>query len=225
MAEGRRERMKLKIRERGIAGLAPHEILEFLLYPYVPRKDTSPIARELLKHFGSLENVLFADEQALLSVKGMPKLAAITFPTYHDILSYAQETALLDNKTLITPTEAGEYVSLKIGKCVSERMLIVFLNGRGRVLATKVIYLGNSLETTLKVREITTQALNVKAEAVIIGHNHPHGGTNASVADKNSTKELIKILKPLSIKLIDHIIAAGDEYSSMRGMIDSYYKD
>ncbi|MBO5775742.1 MAG: hypothetical protein J6R35_00045, partial [Clostridia bacterium] len=159
MAEGRRERMKQKIRERGIAGLAPHEILEFLLYPYQPRKDTATVARELLRHFGSLENVLFADEQALLSVKGMPKLAAITFPTYHDILSYASSTALLDNNSLITPTQAGEYVSLKIGSCISERMLIIFLNGRGKVIATRVVYLGNAFETHLNVREITTQAL------------------------------------------------------------------
>ena len=40
--------MREKVHLNGIAGLAQHEILEFMLYPYVPQKDTVPIAHALL---------------------------------------------------------------------------------------------------------------------------------------------------------------------------------
>ena len=45
MAEGRRERLRKRIRQEGVDGLFPHELLEYMLYPYIPRKDTAGIAR------------------------------------------------------------------------------------------------------------------------------------------------------------------------------------
>ena len=41
--------------------LSEHELLEIMLYPALPRKDTNPLAHKLLSLFGSLENVLRAE--------------------------------------------------------------------------------------------------------------------------------------------------------------------
>ena len=76
MAEGRRERIRKRIRQEGVDGLFPHELLEYMLYPYIPRKDTAGIARALLAEFGSLHGVFTAKESRLASVKGMTATAA-----------------------------------------------------------------------------------------------------------------------------------------------------
>ena len=90
MAEGRRQRVREKVAKGGINILADHEKLEFLLYPYLPRRDTVPIARELLREFGSLNAVFNASTPELESIKGMPKLAALTFPQLKPLLYTAE---------------------------------------------------------------------------------------------------------------------------------------
>lgn len=42
-----RERMRKRIAKNGLDSLQDHEVLEYLLYPFIPRKDTNPIAHTL----------------------------------------------------------------------------------------------------------------------------------------------------------------------------------
>lgn len=63
--KGHRSRMRLKILSKGAAILEDYEILEVLLYSIIPRKDTKPVAKQLLNQFGSLQNVLMANKDEL----------------------------------------------------------------------------------------------------------------------------------------------------------------
>ena len=64
MHEGHRDRMRERILLSGIESLQPHEVLEYLLYHAIPRKDTNGIAHELISEFGSFNGVLNADYDA-----------------------------------------------------------------------------------------------------------------------------------------------------------------
>ena len=77
MHEGHRDRMRERILLSGIESLQPHEVLEYLLYHAIPRKDTNGIAHELISKFGSFNGVLNADYNALLDVNGMTANAAL----------------------------------------------------------------------------------------------------------------------------------------------------
>lgn len=77
MHEGHRDRMRERILLSGIESLQPHEVLEYLLYHAIPRKDTNGIAHELISEFGSFNGVLNADYDALLDVNGMTANAAL----------------------------------------------------------------------------------------------------------------------------------------------------
>ena len=87
MAEGRRQRVRAKVAKAGIQILAPHEQLEFFIYPFLPRRDTVPIARQLLAVFGSVNNVLGAPYEELIKIKGMPRLAARTLSLLREIVT------------------------------------------------------------------------------------------------------------------------------------------
>lgn len=87
MAEGRRQRVRAKVAKAGIQILAPHEQLEFFIYPFLPRRDTVPIARQLLAVFGSVGNVLGAPYEELIKIKGMPRLAARTLSLLREIVT------------------------------------------------------------------------------------------------------------------------------------------
>ena len=69
--EGHRARLRRKVVEAGLEALAPHEILEFLLYYIVPRQDVNALAHRLLERFGSVEGVLRAEMAELTKVPGV----------------------------------------------------------------------------------------------------------------------------------------------------------
>ena len=84
--DGHRDRLREKIVSAGIESLQPHEILEFLLFAFIPRKDTNAIAHELINTFGSFADVLSTDVDRLMAVKGMTKNAAIFLNSLPDVL-------------------------------------------------------------------------------------------------------------------------------------------
>ena len=73
--------MRQRVLSQGIENMPEHEILEFLLYPFIPMKDTNPIAHELIDRFGSLQQVLDTSIVLLCDVKNMTQSAAIYLTT------------------------------------------------------------------------------------------------------------------------------------------------
>ncbi|MBQ8952857.1 MAG: hypothetical protein IJ048_01970 [Clostridia bacterium] len=67
---GHRQRMREKIFATGIDGMADHEIIEFLLFYAIPKRDVNPLAHRLLDAFGSLSRVLSASTEEILAVEG-----------------------------------------------------------------------------------------------------------------------------------------------------------
>ena len=74
---GHRERLRARFEKAGEAALADYEILELLLYRTFARGDTKPLAKDLIRQFGSLGGVLGADLARLTAVKGIGSKAAI----------------------------------------------------------------------------------------------------------------------------------------------------
>ena len=66
---GHRDRIKSKILKNGLDGFLDYEILEALLFYTILRKDTKEAAKELLKEFKTLERVLAASKDEILSLK------------------------------------------------------------------------------------------------------------------------------------------------------------
>lgn len=73
---GHRARLRRKVREAGLDALAPHEILEYLLYHIVPRQDVNALAHQLLERFGGVEGVLGAELAELERTPGVGPRAA-----------------------------------------------------------------------------------------------------------------------------------------------------
>lgn len=73
---GHRKRMKERFLRGGMDFFAPHEVLELLLYEYIPMVNTNPAAHALLERFGSVKKVLTAEYGELLNIPGIgPKTA------------------------------------------------------------------------------------------------------------------------------------------------------
>ena len=219
MAEGRRQRVREKVSKGGINILADHEKLEFMLYPYLPRRDTVPIARELLREFGSLNAVFNATEEELLTIKGMPKLAALTFPQLKPLLYTCEKFCNGSDGRVRTSLDAAEALMPFLGYGKKERVYAMYLGVNGKLLNIMLINEGEAAESDLNVRRIIDHALKAGAEGVILAHNHPSGIAIPSRADEDSTVWLKEALEKVGLKLWDHIIVAGmgNYYSLFNG--------
>ena len=78
-----RARMQQRVQREGLASLAPHEVLEYLLYFAIPRRDTNALAHRLINHFGSYCNVLDASEEELCKVEGIGPASARLIASLH----------------------------------------------------------------------------------------------------------------------------------------------
>src|SRR5215510_3422615 len=68
---GHRERLRERFFAAGADALTDYELLELALFASLPRRDTKPLAKELLKKFGSFTEVIHAPVARLREVKGI----------------------------------------------------------------------------------------------------------------------------------------------------------
>lgn len=68
---GHRNRLRERFAKSGGAALEDYELLELLLFAVIPRSDTKPIARAMLKRFGSFSEAIGAPPHLLAEIKGL----------------------------------------------------------------------------------------------------------------------------------------------------------
>lgn len=217
MHQGHRERMRERIISSGLQSLQPHEILEFLLYYTIPRKDTNPLGHKLLETFGSLSAVLNADEKELTAVEGMTQSAAV-FLTSFPALFKEYNIDLLKLKTSLPNPEATvKYLNTLFGGEKVEKVYLICLDAKSNIINRSLVSTGITDTVNVFVREVSEIALKNKATNVILAHNHPSGNCNPSHNDIEFTKAVALSLNMLQITLFDHYIITVNGYFSFRG--------
>ena len=202
---GHRERMRTLVREKGLDALTPHQLVEFLLFVAIPMKDTKTIAYDLLNKFGSLEGILKAEEQQLLSVRGMTQNAAILCKYLTDFFHYYQRSKFKE-KPVLSAQEILPYLLTLFDKETDECLYLICLDIKQRLIHTDVVGCGNAVSVQSTAKKVVEIAMRHSAKSVIIAHNHPSEIVTPSDADIKSTIALGTLLSSLDIKLMDHII-------------------
>ncbi len=207
---GHRARLRARFLASGLQGFAPHEALELLLTFAIPRRDVNPLAHRLIARFGSLDRVLEATGAELRQIEGVGDNAATLLSLLLPLLRlYRGEVAARERQPAV-----GDVVercrALLMGEKV-ERFLVLSLDARGRVVTHAFMPSGDEGETAVYPRLIAGELLRSGAAACVLAHNHPSGLAQPSKADAELTHALGAMLAPLSIRLKDHVIVAGDE--------------
>lgn len=211
---GHRERMKERAMREGLQGFAPHEFLEFLLYPFIPYKDTNAIAHELLDEFGSLEAVFDVGYENLIKIKGMTKSASLYFSLMPEIFR-KYGVSKLDKKPMMDTIEKiVGYLNPLLSTLTKESVYMLSLDVKGRLLGSKCVSTGVVNEAYLFVRDIVEEALKRNASNVVVAHNHPSGNPKPSAHDMEMTACIKLALDSIGINFWDHVIIAKDTYYS-----------
>ena len=212
---GHRGRIRERFRHEGLSGFSEHEVLELLLTYAIPQRDVNPLAHELIAHFGSLANVLEADEFDLLRVSGVGANAAALLTLVPQLLGYYQLNRMGDRPLVNNLASAKQYCDALFFGAHEERVYLLSLDKLGRVIYTTLLQTGTLDQVTLYPRTVVEIALRHRSYAVMLVHNHPGGFPEPSQADYDTTRALIKALSLVGVRMVDHLILSGDDVYSM----------
>lgn len=207
MHEGHRRRLYEKLKSGG--NLFEHELLEMLLFNAYPRKNTNPVAHELLTRFPSISAVLSASYEELVSVPGVGEQVALYLMCLGKCLERRNDAdcfASISNRGSL-----GEFVKLRMRGKTSEILEMYFFDKNGRLIRICPFSSGESDRVTVKPEEIIKLISVSHPYAVVIAHNHTNGVAWPSSADDDFTKECQIICSMNNVRLYDHVIyVSGD---------------
>jgi DNA repair protein RadC len=211
-----RQRLKKKFSESGVAAFHDYEVLELLLSYAIPRKDVKPLAKDLLKTFGSLKGIMDAEKDCLEKVKGIGPHAAILIKLIKEMgILYLKEKA--KEKPQITCTsELIDYCKSYMGGLRDERFCVIYLDAQNRMTDIETIQEGIVNQAVVYPRKVLENALKQKASAVILVHNHPSGHVKPSDTDIRLTKTIQETARILDIIVHDHVIISENRFFSFR---------
>ena len=217
-AHGHRERLKTRFRNKGADALADYELLELVLFRSIPRRDTKPLAKQLLARFGTFAEVLSAAPERLREVKGIGNATVLDLQ-----IIKASSEAIISSKVKEKPLLSSwssviDYCRTTMAFEEIEQFRILFLDKKNRLIRDEVQQTGTVDHTPVYPREVVKRALELSATALIMVHNHPSGDPTPSPADIELTKTVVDVASSLGITVHDHIIIAKEGHSSLKGL-------
>uniref|UniRef100_A0A9E8CRP3 DNA repair protein RadC n=1 Tax=Bosea sp. NBC_00436 TaxID=2969620 RepID=A0A9E8CRP3_9HYPH len=215
---GHRERLRTRFEEAGAEALPDYELLELLLFRSIPRRDVKPLAKELIRHFGSFAEVLGAPAARLAEIDGVSETVALDFKIVEAALKRMAKGAVGKRPVLSSWSSVLDYCRMAMAFAEREQFRILFLDKKNTLIADEVQQTGTVDHTPVYPREVMRRALELSASAIILVHNHPSGDPTPSGADMRMTRELVDIAKPLGIAIHDHIIVGRDGHASFRSL-------
>ncbi len=214
-SKGHRQRVRERYHSGGLDSFQDYEVLELHLSLLLPRIDTKPIARRLLKRFGAIYRVYEASPQELAQVEGIGPKTAFALSVGPALCRRYMLDKWKEKRSLEVRYDLCRYCcDLFIGERY-EVSRVILLNAQVRLLHEEVISRGTIDQVTIYARNVTELALRHQAKYVAVAHNHPGGSLRASQGDIDVTRLIMQALEPLDIQLLDHVIVAGNEYESI----------
>lgn len=183
----------------------------------MPRRDTKPLAKQLISRFGGFGRLLSADQEALQR-EGLTEgqVAALK-------IAQAAALRLLRSEIAEQPILGSwqallDYLHADMAHLAVERVRVLFLDSKNRLIRDEPMWEGSVDESAVHVREIVRRALDYQATGLIIVHNHPSGDPRPSPQDIAITKDIADAARHLKITLHDHVIVGRSGHASLRAL-------
>lgn len=211
---GHRSRLRTRFLEPAGDALPDYELLELILFSARPRGDVKPLAKRLLRQFGSFAKVLYASEHELRQVDEVGDAVVSALKTVRISAQRLAKSEIGDQPVIQSWSALLDYCKLVMGKNTIEEFRVLFLNHRHALMADETMQRGTINHTPVYPREIVKRALELGASAIILLHNHPSGDPTPSKADIDITVKIVDACATVGIGVHDHVIITdGGHYS------------
>jgi len=219
--QGHYSRLRQRFLSAGIDGFLDYEVVELLLKLADNRRDQKITAKLLLNTFKSLRGVLEANPEQLKKNKGIGDANIFGLKLVQSVARRYLKEQIIGENYIQSSENVLDYLRHNLRDRGREVFLVVLLNGRNQVLDIVELFEGTLTTSAVYPREVIKLILEKDAAAVIFVHNHPSGNPNPSKDDQNLTQILKAACSTIDVQLHDHLIIAGNDYTSMadKGMV------
>lgn len=209
------DRPREKLLLRGAQSLSDAELVAILLRTGRKGKSVIEIARELISSEGNLAMLATKTVDSLQKISGIGKDKAATiaaaFELSRRILS---QPKWFSNKKITSPQDVAEIFIPILRDDSKEKFIVVCLNSANKIIKHETISVGNLNSSVVHPREIFKVAIDNSSASIILIHNHPSGNPEPSNEDIRITKKIVETGKIMDIPVFDHLIVAGETYTS-----------
>ncbi len=213
---GHRQRLRERFLQPGGEHLPDYELLELILFGARPRGDVKPLAKRLIKHFGSFDKVLHAEATELQKIDEVGEAVICCIKAVELAAQRLVRAEMTERPIIQSWTALLDYCKLVMANKKVESFRILFLNHKNALLADEEQQKGTVDHTPVYPREVVKRALELGASAIILVHNHPSGDPTPSKADIEMTEKIVQAAMAVSIPVHDHIIISQRGHYSFK---------
>ncbi len=216
------ERPRERLVQKGADALKDSELIAILLRTGLKGASAIQVAEQLLKRFGTLNNLSRATLADLRKVKGIGRDKAIALQSAFTLAKRMAREIKGDAPLLDNPESIADLLREENRVYQVEHFQVVLLNTRRRLISVEKISQGTLDTILVHPREVFKTAIAAGASAIVLAHNHPSGDPTPSEADIKVTRELIRAGQLLKIEVLDHVIlgrrteARDEDYVSLK---------
>lgn len=218
------DRPREKLVEKGASALTDSELLTILIGSGNSNESAAALAQKILRNASDdLNNLARMELQDLQVVKGIGPAKAITLLAAFELGRRRKFEKQSPRRKIESSKDAFSYFSETLSDLHHEEFWLMNLNRNNQVISLRRISEGGWHSTIVDPKKLFSKALQEKASAIIVAHNHPSGNLTPSVEDKRITTKLRRCGVDLELPLLDHLIIAADSYFSFadEGVLDS----
>jgi DNA repair protein RadC len=210
------DRPREKMLKHGFSALSNAELIAILIGSGNLTESAVELSRRILSEFkNNLDHLGKSSVEKLKTYNGIGEAKAINILA---ALELGRRRVLSDNGNLTkinSSDDAFQYIKIELSDLTHEEFWVIFLDRANNVIGKSKISQGGVSGTVIDVRIILKQAIEKLASSIVLVHNHPSGNLSPSQSDMEITRKVSEASKLVDIKVLDHIIIAGNHFSSL----------
>ena len=208
------ERPRERLLRCGPGSLTDAELLAILLRSGSGSSSALDVARGVLDG-GGLREMARKNAEELIRVQGVGLAKAVEILAAVEIGRRLQAQECGDRHSLCSPEDAARFLIPRMRDLRHETFVVLVLDTNNSGVGESELSRGTLNASIVHPREVFKFAIDRLAAAVIVAHNHPSGNPEPSREDIEITHQLCEAGKIVGIPLHDHLIVAGNSFTSL----------
>lgn len=124
-----------------------------------------------------------------------------------------KEPSLYSTEKIKSPEDVLKIIAKELATYDREVFAVLNLKSNGQPINLNICSMGTLDSSMVSPREVFKSCILSNSAAFIAIHNHPSGNISPSQEDRDVTSRLLGCSELLGIKMLDHIVVAGESGS------------
>ncbi|MFP4368786.1 MAG: RadC family protein [Candidatus Kapaibacterium sp.] len=210
------DRPREKLIEIGADRLSDSELLAILIGAGTIGTTAKDLANTLLEMYGGISGLSRCEVSQLRQLRGIGMAKSVSLAAAFELGKRIEPDPFKSRKMFRSPEDVASYFIPRLKGLKKEIFRALLLNSSNQLIKEAVVSEGILNASLVHAREVFRPAIIESAASVILMHNHPSGNPEPSREDISTTKKMVQAGKMIEIEVLDHIIIAGDSFTSLK---------